>query len=302
MDILVFGGTRFFGVYLVEKLLENGHQVTIATRGLTKDHFGDRVNRLTLDRCDAKSLAPVLEKKEYDCIVDNICYASNDVKKLLDVARCKRYILTSTMSVYPITNFKTDMKEADFDPLLHPLKWYERQDAPYDEIKRQAEAALFQVYSDKNAAAVRFPYVIGREDYTKRLYFYVEHVIKQIPMNIDNLQEKMSFIQAKEAGEFLAWMAERNETGYFNAANEGTVTIEDILFYVEKKSGKKALIRKDTERAPYNGTPAYSLNIEKAQKSGFHFGKLNDFLPELLDFYIEKCLHFEDNGAILTKN
>lgn len=302
MDILVFGGTRFFGVYLVEKLLENGHQVTIATRGLTKDHFGDRVNRLTLDRCDAKSLAPALGKKEYDCIVDNICYASNDVKKLLDVARCKRYILTSTMSVYPITNFKPDMKEADFDPLLHPLKWYERQDAPYDEIKRQAEAALFQVYSGKNAAAVRFPYVIGKEDYTKRLSFYVEHVIKQIPMNIDNLQEKMSFIQAKEAGEFLAWMAERNETGYFNAANEGTVTIEDILFYVEKKSGKKALIRGDAERAPYNGTPAYSLNIEKAQKSGFHFGKLNDFLPELLDFYIEKCLHFEDDGAILTKN
>lgn len=302
MDILVFGGTRFFGVHLVEKLLENGHEVTIATRGLTKDHFGDRVKRLIVDRCDAKSLSPVFEKKEYDCIIDNICYASNDVKRLLDVAKCKRYILTSTMSVYPVADFGADMKEEGFDPLLHPLKWYERQDAPYNEIKRQAEAALFQIYSDKNAAAVRFPYVIGREDYTKRLYFYVEHVLKQIPMDIDNLQEKMSFIRAKEAGEFLAWMAESSVTGPFNAANEGTVTIEEILLFLEKKSGKKAVLSKDGERAPYNGTPAYSINTEKAQKAGFHFKELTEFLPELLDFYAEKCLHFESDGDILTKN
>jgi len=302
MDILVFGGTRFFGVYLVEKLLENGHKVTIATRGLTKDHFGDRVKRLIVDRCDEKSLSSIFKSKEYDCIIDNICYASNDIKKLLDVAKCRRYIMTSTMSVYPAAKFRMDMKEEDFNPLLHPLKWYERQDAPYDEIKRQAEAALFQMYSDKNVAAVRFPYVIGREDYTKRLYFYVEHVLKQIPMNIDNLQEKMSFIQAEEAGQFLAWMVQSGETGVFNAANKGTVTLEEILCLIEKKSGKKALLSQNGERAPYNGTPAYSINTKKAQRAGFQFKELGDFLPELLYFYMEKCLHFEDNGVILTKN
>lgn len=33
MKILVLGGTRFFGVHLVNALLEDGHEVTIATRG-----------------------------------------------------------------------------------------------------------------------------------------------------------------------------------------------------------------------------------------------------------------------------
>ncbi|MGH4123418.1 MAG: NAD-dependent epimerase/dehydratase family protein [Clostridium sp.] len=33
MNILVLGGTRFFGVHLVDNLLKNGHQVTIANRG-----------------------------------------------------------------------------------------------------------------------------------------------------------------------------------------------------------------------------------------------------------------------------
>ena len=290
MDILVFGGTRFFGVHLVEKLLENGHTVTIATRGIAKDNFGDRVKRLIVERCDGESLAKVFACKEYDCIVDNICYASNDVRRLLEVAKCKRYVMTSTMSVYPLQEFHMNMKEADFAPLEYALKWYERPDAPYDEIKRQAEAALFQKFSDVNAAAVRFPFVIGEEDYTKRLYFYVENVMKERPMYIDNLQEEMSFIRAKDAGAFLAWMAENDEQGSFNAANAGTVTIEQILRYVEGKTEKKAVLVQEKEgiAAPYNGTPAYSLNTEKAEEKGFKFEKLDSFLTQLLDFYIEQ--------------
>lgn len=285
MDVLVFGGTRFFGIYLVEKLLERGHKVTIATRGLTADHFGDRVKRLAVDRCDEAGLASIFKEKEYDCICDNICYASKDVKRLLDVAKCKRYILTSTMSVYPAQVWGMDMKEENFDPLSHPLQWYERQDAAYDEIKRQAEAALFQVYPQKNAAAVRFPYVIGREDYTKRLRFYVEHVLEQKPMYIDNLQEQMGFIQAKEAGEFLAWMVENEETGCFNAASGGTVSVKEILSYVERKSAKKAVLDPEGEKAPYNGTAAYSIDTKKAQRAGFSFRCLEDYLPGLLDYY-----------------
>ena len=38
--VLVLGGTRFFGKHLVEALLQAGHDVTIATRGITEDSFG----------------------------------------------------------------------------------------------------------------------------------------------------------------------------------------------------------------------------------------------------------------------
>lgn len=33
MNILVIGGTRYFGTHMVNKLLEQGHDITIATRG-----------------------------------------------------------------------------------------------------------------------------------------------------------------------------------------------------------------------------------------------------------------------------
>ena len=40
MKILILGGTRFFGIYTVEDLLEKGHDVTIATRGKAHDGYG----------------------------------------------------------------------------------------------------------------------------------------------------------------------------------------------------------------------------------------------------------------------
>ena len=39
MRILVIGGTRYFGIHMVNKLLEQGHEVTIATRGKTPENI-----------------------------------------------------------------------------------------------------------------------------------------------------------------------------------------------------------------------------------------------------------------------
>mgnify|MGYP000381006429 CR=1 FL=1 len=55
MNILVIGGTRFFGIHMVNKLLEQGHEVTIATRGKTPDSYGDKVERITIQRTNEES-------------------------------------------------------------------------------------------------------------------------------------------------------------------------------------------------------------------------------------------------------
>lgn len=48
MKVLVIGGTRFFGISMVNALLENGHDVTVATRGNAKDNFGNSIHRSLL--------------------------------------------------------------------------------------------------------------------------------------------------------------------------------------------------------------------------------------------------------------
>lgn len=139
--------------------------------------------------------------------------------------------------------------------------------------------------------SVRYPVVLGKDDYTKRLEFYVEHILNEKPMYIDNIDCKMSYIASREAGEFMAYIATSDITGAINGASFGTVSIREIINYVEKKSGRQAILNHDGDAAPYNGTPEFSVNTEKANKLGFTFSNINDWLYELLDYYIggDKC-------------
>ena len=83
MRILVVGGTRFFGIPMVNSLLANGHDVTIATRGNAKVDFDDEVENVILDRMDSSSVKRALENQNFDVIIDKVAYSSNDVKALL---------------------------------------------------------------------------------------------------------------------------------------------------------------------------------------------------------------------------
>ena len=284
MKILVIGGTRFLGIPMVNELLANGHEVTIASRQTTKDPFGDRVARITLQRTDPESVKNALKNQHFDVVIDKIAYCSNDIKSVLDVIDCDKYIQMSSTAVYEPIHW--DSKEGDFDAIHHDLIWCSRPDFPYDEIKRQAECALCQEYSDKDWIAVRYPFVIGTTDYTNRLFFYVEHTMKSLPMYIDNLDCQMSFIRFDEAGKFMAFLVDKDYTGAINGASSGTISIRQILDYVESKTGTKAILDPKSDVAPYNQTPEYSINTEKAQNLGFQFTNLNDWIFDLLDYYI----------------
>lgn len=285
MKVLVIGGTRFFGIHMVNELLAKGHEVTIATRGRTADTYGDRVKRIIFERTDAESVKDALRGTHYDVVIDKIAYCSNDIKYVMDVVDCDKCIYMSSTSVYNPKHINT--VEFDFDGVSKELVWCDRMAFPYEEIKRQAECALWQAYSDKNWIAVRYPFAIGKDDYTKRLFFYIEHTMKSIPMNIDNLDYQMGFIRSDEAGKFLAFLIDKDIRGAINGSSEGTISLREIIEYVEVKTGTKAIIDKEGEDGPYNGEPEYSINIDKAKTVGFHFTILKEWIYELLDYYIQ---------------
>ncbi len=141
MKILVIGGTRFFGIHMVNELLAKGHDVTIATRGNASDEYGDRVKRIIIERTNEDSMKNAFKGRHYDVVI--------------------------------------------------------------------------------------------------------------------------------------------------NGSSEGTISIKEIIEYVEKKTGTKAIIDKSGEIAPYNGEPEYSINTEKAKALGFRFSVLQDWIYGLLDYYIQ---------------
>lgn len=285
MKILVLGGTRYFGISMVWELIKQGHDVTIATRQLAKDNYGDAVKRIQIERTDPKSIEQALKGKYFDVVYDKIAYCSNDIKYVLDTIECDKYIHMSSTSVYEPKKINT--KEEEFDAFNKELVWCDRFDFPYEEIKRQAERALWQKYSARKWIAVRYPFTIGEDDYTQRLLFYVEHTINSKPMNIDNIDCQMGFIRSDEAGKFLAYLVDKDIKGAINGGANGTISLREIIDYVEKKTGAKAIISEEGEDAPYNGEPEYSINTDKAETLGFKFSELKDWIFDLLDYYID---------------
>ena len=106
-------------------------------------------------------------------------------------------------------------------------------------------------------------------------------------MSIDDPDAQMGFIHSVEAGKFMAYLVDKDIRGAINGSAEGTISIREIIEYVEKKTGTKAVIDQAGENAPYNGEPEYSINTEKAKALGFRFSILHDWIYELLDHYME---------------
>lgn len=283
-NILVFGGTRYFGKHLVRELIGKSHAVTIATRGKAADPFGDRVKRLVLDRYDRQSLGRVLHKQTWDLVYDQICYAPTDAADVCEILTGKvgRYVFTSSMSVYPSGLAR---KETDFDPWHYKIQMGRRDDFSYAEGKRQAEAIFFQRAAFP-VAAVRFPIVLGPDDYSGRLHAPIRAVKNNEALPVNNPEAAISLISSEEAGRFLAWLSHETLSGVFNAASNGDVPVADIIHLIENELGKKALISLGKFADPFSLiAPEESLTLDttKAQKAGFEFKATEQWVRPLIN-------------------
>ncbi|MGV3488247.1 MAG: NAD-dependent epimerase/dehydratase family protein [Tuberibacillus sp.] len=280
---LVLGGTRFFGKRLVESLLDEGVDVTIATRGETKDPFGSEVNRVIYDRENLDSFKYAFKDSAWDVVYDQICYASQDAMDAIEVFEGKtdKYIMTSSNAVYEMKEAAS--KEDDFNPYQHAMVPGSRNHFTYAEGKRQAEAAFYQNASFL-VVSVRFPFVMGVNDYTKRLNFHIERNLKGEPIGFSNLKAKANFILETEAGKFLARAGQIDIAGPVNACSENGISMEELVSYIENATGKKSIITDVPEngnRSPYDILGNWIMNNEKARIWGYEFQNPKQWLPEL---------------------
>jgi len=284
--VLVIGGTRFMGIQLVKELVALGNDVTIATRGKTKDGFGMAVSRLTLDVSDQESCKTALQGKYFDVVFDNLAYCSKFANNVLANVKCGKYIQLSSVEAY--ANMAIDMKEERFDPYRLPLEICD-QTVGYVKGKRQAEAIVYQNYKHVDAVTIRIPYVTK----TDRLYYYCRSIVKQIPMNIDDTSRGFTFIRDTEVGKFLPWIAAQNYTGPINLASEGLVTIQMILNYIQTKVGKQPVINTESgTESPFHvfNEKTFSLNMDTAKRLGYKTSNINDWFWKLMDEYIARAL------------
>lgn len=280
MKILVVGGTRFFGIPMIKKLLANGHDVTIATRGNAGNPFHDHTKQIIMNRLEYESVKQALQGKQYDVIIDKIAYCSNDVKNLLENVNCDKYIQMSSCAVY--SKDHENIREDEFIPENEGLVWKDR-DEDYPEGKRQAERAALYYLDPSQCVFVRYPVVMGPNDYTGRLKFYVDHIQTRKPLYVDDLDHAMAYIHEEEAGEFIAHLFNKDISGPVNGSSLGMISPGEIISYIEKRSGKNAVLENSGDPAPYNGSSDnISYDLSKALSTDFQFSNIEDWIFGLI--------------------
>ncbi|QED46934.1 NAD-dependent epimerase/dehydratase family protein [Cytobacillus dafuensis] len=288
--ILVLGGTQFFGKKLVSTLLRNGNEVTIATRGKTPDPFGSAVKRLFIERQDKESIEKAFAEGEWDIVYDQTCQSPLEAKYVLDAlkGKVKRYIFTSTQAVY---DFGVNHTEEEFNPLQFLFEYKPREKyvgyKGYQEAKRAAEAVLFN-QNDIEVAAIRFPIVIGEDDFTNRLRFHIDKIINHEVIGISNPEARYSFILSDEAASFLNEIGFSTFTGPINPGCQMDISLQELVEKIEALTGKKAnitdILTKENA-SPYSLDGSWAINTNKAERLGFSFSNLDEVLDSLIDHY-----------------
>lgn len=282
--VLVLGGTRFFGRRLVEQLIREGADVTILTRGNQADPFGDTVTRLQADRTDRAALRNALGETTYDVVYDNIMFTPQEAEEAVELfaGRTNKFIVTSTLAVYPFGD--SPKTEGDFDPYTYNLPESYPPKVDYGLGKQLVEAVLFQK-APFAVAAVRFPIVLGLDDYTRRLHFHIEHVQQDLPLGIPHPEALLSFIRSDEAASFLAWLGRSSLEGPVNASSYGEISTGEIVSLISQATGKQAVLLPETDkehRSPFALPGSWYMDASKAESAGFEFLQLRDWLPKLI--------------------
>jgi nucleoside-diphosphate-sugar epimerase len=298
-NILVIGGTRYFGKLLVQRLLLAGHRVTIATRGRASDPFGTRIERIRVDRRNEAAMrAAFADIPGYDIVYDQMCYSPLDaaISARVFAGKVKRYIMASTIDVYrPLLGSQdAPFAESAIQVLAQPIDtrypWHDPALAceSYVMGKLQAEAYFYRDGS-LPVVSVRLGHVLaGAEDFTGRLAHYVDLVRMQSPLRYSNAAAASSFMSAQSAADFLVWAGAQQFKGAVNAACDGALSAFDIYQRVGMaldepvKAIPLARPAQPGELSPFDLPSQLMADTGRATQLGYRFGHSDEWLDTMI--------------------
>jgi nucleoside-diphosphate-sugar epimerase len=280
MKVLIIGGNRFVGLRLGMELdKDKNFDLTLINRTGQSPHL----KRAAIYKGDRRNLALSGVDKEFDAVVDFANFNDIDTESsLTHFKKIGRYIHISTASVY---DAGADRKEEDFDPKKFDLSSHEDRGNPYQDGKRRAEA-LFAQQSPFPVAYIRLPYILGPDDYTRRLEFHIERIEKNSTLFVPNPSALISMIHAEDACRFLRWSLDQKFTGPVNVASPDAIRMADLLKEIEIRVGNRPLLVQaptPQNRSPYGPDHDSSLNCDLAAKLGFKARPLKQWLGDLID-------------------
>ncbi|MBN8730681.1 MAG: GDP-mannose 4,6-dehydratase [Acidobacteria bacterium] len=270
MRILVTGGAGFIGSHLCERLLREGHELTILddlnsfySPQLKQDNLAEvrrrgAVRFVEADICDEAAVAGVFQDERFEAVVhlaaragvrpsleDPLLYERVNVRGtlvLLEQARrgsVEKFVFASSSSVYGATN-AVPFSEAD--NLLLPL-------SPYAATKLAGEKLCY-TYSHLYGLPVvclRFFTVYGprqRPDLAIRKFSEAILAGRPIPFFGDGTSARdYTFVSDTVSG-IVAALGYATRYDIFNLGNSSPVTLADLVQAIEEALGRKAVLNR----------------------------------------------------------
>lgn len=174
MNILIVGGTRFQGRYLVKELLDGGHTVTVFHRGGHAIEPQSGLTDLIGERSNSADLAR-LAGQTFDACIDTCAYFPAQIDLLADVLKTRHYTLISSVYVYVDQDALLDEgAPLDSSPVAQGKALTPKN---YGALKAQCEESAKRHFG-KSCLIIRPSIIIGPGDHTERLAFWIRMVAK----------------------------------------------------------------------------------------------------------------------------
>ncbi len=189
MRILVIGGTRFIGPFVVRRLCGMGHAVTVFHRGKTPGDLPAEASHLLGDRHDLAAFSGVFRRLAPHVVVDMIPVTGQEARDVVRVFKgiAERLVAISSQDVYRAYGRLIGIEPGDVEPVpldenarLRSQRFpYRGQVEPgdrlydYDKILVE-EAAMGD--PECLGTVLRLPMVYGPGDYQHRLYPYLKRM------------------------------------------------------------------------------------------------------------------------------
>lgn len=215
MKLLIIGGSRFVGYYIVESALARGHEVTMFNRGQSNPGAFDGVDEIHGDRDGGLD---ALAGRRWDAVVDTCGYVPRVVRAsaqfLQDVVDL--YCFISTVSVY--SEFSPEGTDED-GPLatIDDETTEEITGETYGALKVLCENVVQQTYPT-GALIIRPGLIVGPRDITNRFGYWVERIARGgAVLAPGDPQALVQFIDVRDLAAWTVRMIEAGKVGVFNA-------------------------------------------------------------------------------------
>jgi nucleoside-diphosphate-sugar epimerase len=239
MHVLIIGGTRFIGRFIVEKLIEHGHRVSIFHRGRTEPESQAMLEHFHGERRALPEWRDRFRAAGIDAVIDMIAMNSGDARIIRDTFTgfVRKALVVSSADVYKAWEGVLTGKCLTPVPLredsalrdnFFPYKGKFPGGDTYDKILVEREFIEYSNGGDLPANIVRLPMVYGPHDPQKRTAPHDELAFKSL-LKLGPVREWNWLIHRAYVGNIAESAVKVLETGapgeIYNLADSTVVTM-----------------------------------------------------------------------------